>query len=105
MMRCGGGVATSINPDQPTRGKCRVHLAGLTENMTINVVVPRNDGGVQEAALLRPIRRGRLASWGRYDSHTSPALAASFCWASVRFLHVVRVAVLYLSPLVPSEGC
>jgi hypothetical protein len=50
-------VAASINPHQPTRGKCHVtvsvHLAGLTENMTINVVVPRDDDGVQEAALAR----------------------------------------------------
>ena len=44
-------VAASINPDQPTRGKCHVtvsvHLAGLTENMTINVLVHR-DSGEQE---------------------------------------------------------
>ena len=31
----------------------RVHLAGLTENMTINVVVPRDDDGVREAAIAR----------------------------------------------------
>ena len=50
-------VVASIDPDQRIRGKCnvtvRVHLAGLTENMTINVVVHRDDGGVQEAAIAR----------------------------------------------------
>ena len=52
-------VAASINPDQPTRGKCHVtvnvHLAGLTENMTINVLVPRDSGEleIQAAAIAR----------------------------------------------------
>jgi len=50
-------VAAGINPDQPTRGKCHVtvsvHLAGLTEKMTINVVVARDADGVQEAAIAR----------------------------------------------------
>ena len=52
-------VAASINPHQPTRGKCHVtvnvHLAGLTENMTINVLVPRDsdDQEIQTAAIAR----------------------------------------------------
>jgi hypothetical protein len=50
-------VAARINPDQPSRDKClvtvKVHLAGLTENMTINVLVARDADGVQEAAIAR----------------------------------------------------
>jgi hypothetical protein len=49
-------VAAMINPAQPTRGKCHVtvsvQLAGLRENMTIDVVVPDADG-IQEAAIAR----------------------------------------------------
>ena len=52
-------VVASIDPDQRIRGKClvtvRVHLAGLTENMTINVLVPRDSGEleIQAAAIAR----------------------------------------------------
>jgi hypothetical protein len=50
-------AATSVSPDQPSRDKClvtvNVHLASLSENMTINVLVPRDADGVQEAAIAR----------------------------------------------------
>jgi hypothetical protein len=50
-------VATSIKPDQPSREKClvtvNVHLAGLSEKMTIDVLVARDADGVQEAAIAR----------------------------------------------------
>jgi hypothetical protein len=50
-------VATSISPDQPSRDKClvtvNVHLAGVSDNMTINVLVPRVADGVEEAAIAR----------------------------------------------------
>ena len=50
-------VAASINPDQPTRGKCHVtvsvHLSGLSEKMIINVVVARDADGIQETAIAR----------------------------------------------------
>jgi hypothetical protein len=50
-------VAARINADQSKGDKClvvvSVHLAGLKENMTINVVVDRDADGVQEAAIAR----------------------------------------------------
>jgi hypothetical protein len=47
--------ATGISPDRPSRDKClvtiNVHLASLSDNMTINV--SRDADGVEEAAIAR----------------------------------------------------
>ena len=95
-------VAASINPDQPTRGKCHVtvsvHLAGLTENMTINVLVASGREGNKKSWRQSQSKRFRATvrepdlspksaavgwlGWGGFRAASPASAGGAFCLAN-----------------------